>query len=101
MDDHGSLDKSDINQLLYNILMYRRKWNMNWVQKISDYIYPLIKRFKCGKCCMKAHKYEKFYKEASRYQTAKKKFNKELDLISLLKVVRDSQNFMKNFFSTQ
>ena len=68
--------------------MNRKKWNMNWVQKISDYIFPCFKL--CRRLGMRGSKFEVIEKEANRYQLAKRKFSKELDLISLLRVVRDS-----------
>lgn len=78
--------------------MKREIFRLTAAEQVGIYFGPLITLFH-RLLCRKSKTLNKLQKNHTMFNNAKNRYESELDMIKLLKSVRDSENFRKTFLS--
>jgi hypothetical protein len=94
----GGADDTYIKNILFDIFMKRQIFRLSAAEQVGIYFGPLI--FAFGRlCCRKSKVMHRIQTNHIMFRNAKQRYEREMDMIKLLKSVRDSENFRKMFLS--
>ena len=94
----GGADNTDIKNILFDIFVKRQIFRLSATEQAGIYFGPLISVIR--KCfCRKSKVMQQILTNHIMFKNAKHRYERELDMIKLLKSVRDGENFRKMFLT--